>query len=125
MPSHVIYSSCDQSPAGLSGFWLQDQLRNRLRFEGAIFSDDMSMQAAQDSENNITLRVKKALIAGCDMVLVCNSPIELDKLLTELQWKPDVKSLERLQLMRLNKARNNLTCCNHSIDEARSIITQV
>ena len=125
MPSHVVYSSCDQSPAGLSGFWLQDQLRNRLRFEGAIFSDDMSMQAAQDSENNITLRVKKALIAGCDMVLVCNSPIELDKLLTELQWKPNVKSFKRLQLMRLNKARNNLTCFNHTIDEARSIITQV
>jgi len=125
MPSHVIYPSCDQSPAGLSGFWLQDQLRNRLRFEGAIFSDDMSMQAAKDSENNITLRVKKALLAGCDMVLVCNSPIELDKLLAELQWKPDIKSFKRLQLMRLNKARNNLTCCNYNTDEARSIISQV
>ena len=83
------------------------------------------MKAAQDSENNITLRVKKALIAGCDMVLICNSPIELDKLLAELQWKPDVKSFKRLQLMRLNKARNNLTCCNHNTDEARSIIAQV
>jgi len=125
MPSHVIYSSCDQSPAGLSGFWLQDQLRNRLRFKGAIFSDDMSMQAAEDSENNITLRVKKALIAGCDMVLVCNSPIELDKLIGELQWKPDLKSFERLQLMKLNRGKGNLTCCNHTIDEARSIITEV
>ena len=125
MPSHVIYSSCDQNPSGLSSFWLQDQLRGRLGFEGAIFSDDMSMKAAQDSENNITLRVKKALIAGCDMVLVCNSPFEVDKLICELEWKPDVKSFKRLQLMRLNKARNNLTCCNHSIDEARSIIMQV
>ena len=124
MPSHVIYSSCDQNPSGLSSFWLQDQLRGRLGFEGAIFSDDMSMKAAQDSENNITLRVKKALIAGCDMVLVCNSPFEVDKLICELEWKPDVKSFKRLQLMRLNKARNNLTCCNHNIDEARSIISQ-
>ena len=125
MPSHVIYSSCDHSPAGLSGFWLQNQLRGELGFKGAIFSDDMSMQAAEDSENNITLRVKKALIAGCDMVLVCNSPIELDKLIGELQWKPDLKSFERLQLMKLNRGKGNLTCCNHTIDEARSIITEV
>jgi len=125
MPSHVIYPSCDQSPSGLSDFWLQYQLRGRLGFKGAIFSDDMSMQAAEDSENNITLRVKKALIAGCDMVLVCNSPIELDKLIGELQWKPDLKSLERLQLMKLKKGKGNLTCCNHTIDEARLIITKV
>jgi beta-glucosidase-like glycosyl hydrolase len=85
----------------------------------------MSMQAVQDSENNITLRVKRALIAGCDMVLVCNSPIEIDKLMGELQWRPDVKSLERLQLMKLNRDKNNLTCCNHTINEARSIIKQV
>ena len=124
MPSHVIYSSCDQSPAGLSSFWLQNQLRDKLGFEGAIFSDDMSMQAAQDSENNITLRVKRSLIAGCDMVLVCNSPIEIDKLIGELQWKPDVKSLERLQLMKLNRDKNNLTYCNHTINEARSIIKE-
>jgi len=125
MPSHVIYPLCDQNPAGLSGFWLQDQLRNRLGFEGGIFSDDISMQAAQNSENNITLRVKKALIAGCDMILVCNSPIELDELIGELQWRPDLKSLERLQAMRLNRDMHNLTCCNHSIDEARSIITKL
>ena len=125
MPSHVIYPSCDDSPAGLSGFWLQNQLRGRLGFGGAIFSDDMSMQAAQDSENNITVRVKNALIAGCDMVLVCNSPIELDKLMAELQWKSDIKSLERLQAMRLNKDKHVLTCCNQTIEEARLIIAKV
>ena len=125
MPSHVIYSSCDQNPSGLSSFWLQDQLRGRLRFEGAIFSDDMSMKAAEESENNITLRVKKALIAGCDMVLVCNNPNEVDNLLGELQWEPNLKSFKRLQLMKLNRSRNNLTYCNFSIDEARSIITKI
>ena len=125
MPSHVIYSSCDQNPSGLSNFWLQDQLRGRLKFEGAIFSDDMSMHAAEDSEKNITLRVKKALIAGCDMVLVCNSPIELDKLIAELEWRPDLRSLKRLKLMKLNSSKDKLNCFNYNIDEARSIISKL
>ena len=125
MPSHVIYSSCDKNPAGLSSFWLQEQLRGRLKFKGAIFSDDISMQAAEDSENNITLRVKNALIAGCDMVLVCNSPNEVDKLIKELQYKPNSESVKRLQLMKLNRNKNSLSYCNHTIDEARVIISEI
>jgi hypothetical protein len=46
-------------------------------------------------------------------------------LMGELQWKPDVRSLERLQLMKLNRDKNNLTYFNHTIDEARSIIKEV
>ena len=107
MPSHIVYSSCDKNPSGLSKFWLQEQLRGRLQFTGAIFSDDMSMKAAEDSENNITLRVQNALIAGCDMVLVCNSPSEVDKLMEELKWKPDKTSIKRLQSMKLNKVINS------------------
>ena len=124
MPSHIIYSSCDQNPSGLSDFWLQDQLRGRLKFEGAIFSDDMSMKAAEDSESNITLRVRKALIAGCDMVLLCNAPDEVDNLLRELEWEPNLKSFKRLQLMKLSRKNNNLTFCNHTINEARLIISK-
>ena len=128
MPSHIVYSSCDNNPSGLSKFWLQEQLRGRLQFTGAIFSDDMSMKAAEDSENNITLRVQNALIAGCDMVLVCNSPSEVDKLMEELKWKPDTVSIKRLQSMKLNKAiksQRKVNYLNLSIDDARSLINEV
>jgi len=128
MPSHIVYSSCDNNPSGLSKFWLQEQLRGRLQFTGAIFSDDMSMKAAEDSENNITLRVKNALIAGCDMVLICNSPREADKLMEELKWKPDTVSIKRLQSMKLNKAiksQRKVNYLNLSIDDARSLINEV
>ena len=128
MPSHIVYSSCDKNPSGLSRFWLQEQLRGRLQFMGAIFSDDMSMKAAEDSENNITLRVQNALIAGCDMVLVCNSPSEVDKLMEELKWKPDTASIKRLQSMKLNKVINSqrkVKYLNLSIDDARSLINEV
>jgi len=128
MPSHIVYSSCDKNPSGLSRFWLQDQLRGRLKFMGAIFSDDMSMKAAEDSENNITLRVQNALIAGCDMVLVCNSPSEVDKLMEELKWKPDKTSIKRLQSMKLNKVINSQKKVNYlnlSIEDARSLINEL
>ena len=128
MPSHIIYSSCDEKPAGLSKFWLQNQLRERLKFKGAIFSDDMSMKAAENSYNNITSRVHNALIAGCDMVLVCNDPNQVDILVNELKWVPDKESLKRIQSMKLNKnnpSKNSKNYCSESIEAARSIITGI
>ena len=85
MPSHIIYSSCDSLPSGLSRFWLQDQLRVQLGFKGAIFSDDMSMKAAKFVKENIVERLLMALNAGCDMVLLCNSPKEVDYALHQVK----------------------------------------
>ena len=109
MPSHVIYSLCDDKPSGLSHFWLQDQLRKSLGFNGAIFSDDMSMQAAVFTEKNVTKRVLKALQAGCDMVLVCNAGEDVDIVLTHLDWPVSKKSQCRIKAMGLNKKKNEQT----------------
>lgn len=72
MPAHVRYSAIAAEPAGFSTFWLRELLRGRLRFDGAIISDDLNMAAAGVG-GSPAARALACLQAGCDMVLICNN----------------------------------------------------
>jgi beta-N-acetylhexosaminidase len=87
MPAHVIYPKVDSRPAGFSKVWLQGILRERLRFTGCVFSDDLSMEAARliDGQRvSYTQAATTALNAGCDMVLLCNQSVDDGSAIDEL-----------------------------------------
>ena len=99
MPAHVAYPNVDPHPAGFSSFWLQDILRGELRFDGAVFSDDLSMEGASVA-GSIVARAQTALRAGCDMAVVCNQPAAADELLAGLEVVQSVPRDQRLTRLR-------------------------
>ncbi len=99
MPAHVIYPQVDTKPAGFSRVWLQDILRGKLGFTGAIFSDDLSMEAARQG-GTLAEAATAALEAGCDRVLICNQPDEAGKGLDTLRFKPSRASRQRMKRLR-------------------------
>ena len=85
MPAHVVYPQVDAQPAGFSAFWLKNILRDKIGFDGIIFSDDLTMEGAC-GVGGITVRTELSLQAGCDIALICNRPDLVDELLSEWTW---------------------------------------
>ena len=83
MMAHVIYDQVDAQAAGYSRYWIETVLREQLEFEGIVFSDDLSMSGAE-SVGGYSQRARRALDAGCDILLVCNNPEGADEVLESL-----------------------------------------
>ena len=86
MAAHVIYHCMDCNTAVFSNKWI-DYLRNDIKFDGVVFTDDLSMEGA-GVVGGMLNRVDTAYRAGCDMLLVCNSPEAVGDVLAN--WQPEI-----------------------------------
>jgi beta-N-acetylhexosaminidase len=99
MVAHVLFPAIAAEPASLSRRWIQNALREELRFEGAIFTDDLSMGGAKEF-GDVVARARAALDAGCDVLPVCNDRASVVTLLDELEFEIQPSSHLRLVRMR-------------------------
>lgn len=69
MTAHVLFPAWDKArPATLSPTILRDIVRQRIGFDGLLFSDDLAMGALSGTPME---RALAALDAGCDLALWC------------------------------------------------------
>ena len=99
MIAHVSFPAVDSTPASLSRWWIQEQLRGELGFAGAVITDDVSMVGAA-VVGPVEERVRLALDAGCDLVLLCNAPEQVPIVLESLHGY--VNPSAQLRLTRLH-----------------------
>ena len=87
MMAHVTYPNVDEKPAGYSRTWIEAILRGEMNFRGVVFSDDISMAAAEGA-GSIGARISAHRDAGCDLVLVCKPDVVDEALLAHAQSTP-------------------------------------
>ncbi len=74
MTAHILYSAIDPvHPATLSSTVIESVIREEIGFDGLLMSDDISMKALA---GDLTELSRRALEAGCDVVLHCNGDFD-------------------------------------------------
>ena len=99
MTAHVVYSELDPLPASFSPWWIGTELRERIGFNGAVFSDDLSMRATAGL-GSIRERADAVLEAGSDMLIVCNDRPAAEQVAEHLSGLVRPQSMTRLARMR-------------------------
>lgn len=123
MSAHVVYEKIDKNIATYSSKWLQTVLREQMKFEGVIFSDDLSMKAANCSEEFLE-RTQRALNAGCDMALICNASEQACEVAEMLENYNNPASQIRLTRMHGGKNPLSYTALRNS-EEWRKAVSKV
>ncbi|WP_339826369.1 beta-N-acetylhexosaminidase [uncultured Parasphingorhabdus sp.] len=69
MTGHLLFTAWDaETPSTLSKTVIQDIIRDRIGFDGLLFTDDLDMEALSGT---VPERAERAQIAGCDIALNC------------------------------------------------------
>jgi beta-N-acetylhexosaminidase len=78
MTAHIVYAAIDDTaPATLSAKIIDTVIRGDIGFGGVLVSDDISMGAlSTPSGGSLGELTRRALDAGCDLVLHCNGKLD-------------------------------------------------
>jgi len=69
MTGHLLFTAWDaETPSTLSTTVVQDIIRDRIGFDGLLFTDDLDMEALSGT---VPERAERAQMAGCDIALNC------------------------------------------------------
>lgn len=72
MTAHILFPDVDERITTFSKIWIKQILKEQMKFEGMIFSDDLSMEGTNEFKSFYD-KTKNAIISGCEMVLICNN----------------------------------------------------
>nr|WP_228550754.1 beta-N-acetylhexosaminidase [Endozoicomonas sp. OPT23] len=109
MPAHIVFDQVDSSPTGFSKKWLQDILRKQLGFKGLVMSDCLTMEGAA-SAGSYSERVRRALSAGCNLLILSNRDGVKEVLseITDYQADPElIQTLMKKQAVDGNQLRSS------------------
>ncbi len=68
MVAHILFPAVDDAPASLSARWIRDVLRGEMRFQGVVFTDDLSMGGAAAAFGDVVTRATRR---RCRRVATC------------------------------------------------------
>ncbi len=104
------------TPSSLSPFFIEELLREKLKFTGLSVTDDMEMNGVLSENLNTAGACRKALEAGHDMILISHTPRIQDmtwrKLKSYLNTDSDFrmklkKSVRRILMLKLKTFKGN------------------
>ena len=118
MTAHIIYTEIDNYfPITISKIGIKEIIRNHIKFNGLLMTDDLSMKALSGDIGELALQ---SINAGCNLVLHCNGELnEMVKIGESLS--------ENIQQIEMDDRVNNVisTEVDYSIDESRFRLDQI
>ena len=85
MTAHIIYKDIDRIYTATHSKKIIILIRNKIKFENLLISDDISMKSLRFS---IKLNINKAFNAGCNLVLHCNG--KYNEMITVAENSPKI-----------------------------------
>lgn len=73
MTAHIRFAAIDPDRPATASPAMIDLIRRRIGFRGLLLTDDISMQALSGT---VPERARRAIAAGCDIVLHCNGTLD-------------------------------------------------